>query len=84
MTKLTKKAKAQILEEAGYKYSFDRELYLNRKAKKAFSVDFIEDHSEQEIENCIRENTVGTEGWRFFFNNPPSQAVERELSSMLG
>jgi ABC-type transporter lipoprotein component MlaA len=75
--------KKQILEGAGYKYSFDREIYFNRRAKKAFSVEFIEDSPEEELEQRIREETPGTE-WRFFFNNTPSDAVKRELADVLG
>lgn len=42
-------AKEQILEDAGYAYSFDREIYIDRKARKAFSVDLVEDHPEFEL-----------------------------------
>jgi len=74
--------KQEILEGAGYKYSFDRELYFNRDAKKAFSVEFIEDHSDAELKRRI-EQLPGAE-WQFFFNNPPPDAVKRELATVLG
>ena len=80
MTKLA--TKEQILRNAGYSYSFDRELYLNRKSKKAFSVEFIEDNSEEEIVKRIHE--PGADEWCFFFNEPPSAAVRRELAYVLG
>lgn len=76
--------KEQILQNAGYSYNFDRELYLNRKAKKAFSVEFVEDSSEEQLKDCLREGAAGGEGWRFFFINPPSESVKRELTSALG
>jgi hypothetical protein len=75
--------KSQILEEAGYAYNFDRTIYVNRKFKKVFSVQFIEDHDEKELKDRISENTQGGE-WRFYFNSPPSEAVKRELESVLG
>ncbi len=75
--------KQQILEDAGYAYSFDREIYINRRSKKLFSAGFVEDHSEDDLQRCVRENT--REGaWRFYFNSPPSEAVKRELESVLG
>jgi hypothetical protein len=45
--------KEQLLKNSGYSYDFDRELYLNRKLKKAFSVEFVEDRSQEEIEKAM-------------------------------
>jgi hypothetical protein len=74
-------AKLKILRDNGYTYGFDRELYVNRRLRKAFSVQFIEGKSEHEIE----KNAPGSSPrWQFFFTTPPSQAVERELAKMLG
>jgi hypothetical protein len=80
---LTATAKQQILENAGYAYSFDRLSYINRKARKVFSVEFVQDHSEGELQACIDEPGAAGE-WRFYFNSPPSEAVKRELSLILG
>ena len=33
--------KSKILRDAGYVYSFDREVYFNRRTKKIFSLEFI-------------------------------------------
>jgi hypothetical protein len=74
--------KQDLLENAGYRYSFDRELYFNREAKKAFSVEFVEDHSEEEMKRRL-DQMPGAD-WQFFFNSPPSDAVKRELASILG
>jgi len=74
--------KEQILQEAGYAYSFDRMIYFNRETKKVFSVEFVEDHSEKELQGFICEETA-EEKWRFYFNSPPSQAVKTELESLL-
>lgn len=74
--------KSRILREAGYAYNFDRMIYFNRKAKKIFSVEFIEDHKEDEILSCLKENG-GRGSWRFYFNSPPPEAVQRELVSVL-
>jgi len=55
---------------------------FNRDAKKAFSVEFIEDNSETELKRRIEQMSAAD--WQFFFNNPPSDAVKRELASVLG
>ncbi len=75
--------KGHILEEAGFSYGFDRLIYFNPKTRKVFSVEFVEDNSETVIQKCIHENT-GNGEWRFYFNSPPSEAVKRELESVLG
>ena len=75
--------KIRILNEAGYAYQFNRKVYINRKAKKAFSVEFIDDHDENELKRRINELNSDEE-WRFYFNSPPSGAVKRELEVALG
>jgi hypothetical protein len=76
-------SKARLLDKAGYAYSFDRQMYVNRKAKKAFSINFIQDRSEDEIQDCMKKRANGT-GWHFYFIDGPSKAVARELESVLG
>lgn len=74
--------KDQILEDAGYSYSFDRALYVNRRAKKAFSIEFVEDHTDEQIQTRIDEQTGN--GWKFYFNSDPSESVKCELERILG
>jgi len=76
-------SKWQILQEAGYAYNFDRMVYLNKSARKVFSVEFVQDHSENELQSCISEESNGAE-WRFYFNSPPAASVQRELENVLG
>ena len=80
MNDLTKKA--LILEDAGYRYVFDRRMYVNREKKKAFSVPFIQDNSEEELQSRIREDTADSD-WRFFSSERISDAVKRELVQVL-
>jgi hypothetical protein len=75
--------KADLLESGGYTYNLDRELYINRKAKKAFSVDFLEEKALSEVECCMREET-GAKEWKFYFTDGPSPGVRRELERILG
>ncbi len=81
---LTATSKQQVLENAGYAYSFDRRSYINRAARKVFSLEFVQDHSEGELQACIDEPVPVTGEWRFYFNSLPSEAVKRELSAVLG
>ena len=76
------KAKSDFLRDAGYVYTWNRELYVNRKTKKAFSIDFVEDHSEDQLREYIGQETGGP-AWRFYFNSEPSESVRRELQGVL-
>jgi len=64
--------KRDILKDAEYWFNFDRALFFNRKAKKAFSLEFVDDKPEEEIRERIGESTNG-KGWTFYFNShqPP-------------
>ena len=75
--------KKDILWEADYRYDFDRDLFINRAAKKAFSIEFVDDHPEDELRQLIREDTNGN-GWKFYFNVPPTEGTQRELERVLG
>jgi hypothetical protein len=76
--------KRQILEDAGYAYSFDRSIYINRDARKAFSVVFIQDHSAADLLARINAPKPPPGEWCFYFNSEPSEAVKRELATLLG
>jgi hypothetical protein len=75
--------KRDILKEAEYWFNFDRALFFNRKARKAFSLEFVDDKPEEEIRRRVGESTNGN-GWTFYFNSPPTESVKRELERMLG
>jgi hypothetical protein len=81
MTELTEKE--ELLENSGYRYHFDRMIYFNRDVRRAFSLEFVEDHSSQEIQNLVSELPAAN-GWTFHFNEPPSDRVKRELAEALG
>lgn len=75
--------KLQILEDAGYVYSIDRMAYLNKDARKIFSIEFVQDHSDTELAARINEPEPPPGEWRFYFNTEPSEAVKRELLRVL-
>jgi hypothetical protein len=74
--------KDQLLKDAGYTYKPDRELYVNRKVRKAFSIDFLEERSPDEIASKINEARPSGE-WTFIFTIEPSESVKRELARLL-
>lgn len=76
-------SKTDILDGAGYAYSFDRQMYVNRKTRKVFSVEFVQDHSEEQIRKYIQKYS-DTQDWQFYFNSRPSDSVRHELESVLG
>jgi len=80
MTELTEKE--VLLENSGYRYHFDRMIYFNRAARRAFSLEFVEDHSSQEIQNLVNELPAAN-GWIFHFNASTSDRVKRELAETL-
>lgn len=75
---LTVEGKKQVLEDAGYAYSFDRLSYINRHARKVFSIEFVQDNSEAKLKACINQPTAPGE-WKFYFNLEPSDSVKREF-----
>ena len=75
--------KRDLLQNADYRFDWDRAMYVNRTEKKAFSIEFIDDHSEDELEQRIHESRP-VNGWMFYFNESPSEIVQRELERVLG
>lgn len=74
--------KSEMLFAANYRYNFDRDLYVNRLAKKAFSLEFVDDNSEDAVRRAIEEATDG-KTWRFYFNDKPSEGVRHILEEDL-
>ncbi|PYQ27170.1 MAG: hypothetical protein DMF56_21670 [Acidobacteria bacterium] len=64
--------KEPVLKARAYVYNFDRMVYVNRAEKKAFSVDWLEDHSDDELQQALDERNSD---WRLYLNSEPSQAV---------
>ena len=81
MTEITEKE--ALLEAAGYRYHFDRMIYFNRAKRQALSLEFVEDHSLDEIRDLVDRLPAAT-GWAFHFNDPPSDRVTRDLADALG
>ena len=78
----TDKEKIAVLKDAGFRYVFERAVYLNRQMKKVFSLEAVEDHDEAWLRKCIGEATDAGD-WKIYFNGTPSDAVRRDLSAQL-
>jgi hypothetical protein len=64
--------KEPILKARGYVYNFDRMAYFNRGDKKAFSVEWLEDHTDEDLQKALGEPI---NGWKVYLNSEPSQSV---------
>jgi hypothetical protein len=67
--------KEPILKAAGYVYDFNRLAYYNRAAKKAFTIEWVEDNDEDDLRRAIAERNDGDE-WRFYSEPQPSRSVK--------
>jgi len=71
-------SKRQLLRNAGYRYNFDRMIYMNRHVKKIFSFEAVDDNSVEWLSDRIAEPNPGSE-WVLYFNGPLSESVRRQL-----
>jgi len=74
-------AKGDLLTQNGYRYNFYRMAYVNRVAKKVFSVEAIEDNPVEWLRARIADKSNGE--WQFYFTEQPSQAVVRDFVAEL-
>ena len=65
--------KRALLEESGFAYGFDREVYYNRDKMKVFSIEFVEDRQGRRYTydingttnyNSVLGREVGVDGMR--------------------
>jgi hypothetical protein len=58
-------------------------MYINRRSKKAFSLEFVDDNSEDKIREHINADNPGGP-WQFNFNSAPSDSAKGQLENVLG
>jgi hypothetical protein len=73
--------KGELLERNGYRYNFDRLVYINRVVKKVFGVEAIEDHPIEWLSARMAEQNNGE--WQLYFNEPPPPGVVRDFIAEL-
>lgn len=74
--------KLALLQQHGFRYNFEREIYYNGDRKKVFSIEAVEDKPLGWLAEKIDEPTDVT-SWSFYFNSTPSVAVQNELIAEL-
>jgi hypothetical protein len=67
-----------ILQAAGYAYNFDRLAYYNRGARKVFSVEWLREHTDEEIHQAV-EAPNDSGDWLIYADPPPSKRVVNEF-----
>jgi hypothetical protein len=72
-----------ILQQANYRYNYDRDMYINRDEKKGFSLEFVADSSEDAIRTSIAEVTDKAR-WKFYTNLLLTEGIQQELERVLG
>jgi hypothetical protein len=81
----TTTAKDELLRSAGYWYNFYRMAYVNRKSKKIFSVEAVEDHTEEQLRQMITAPNESGD-WLFYFGvsgETPPPAVRQAFIAEL-
>jgi hypothetical protein len=73
--------KDELLRSAGFRYHFDVMAYVNAKAKKVVSVEFVEDYPDR-LEDVI-EQANDSGDWWFHFVEPISPAEKRAFLARL-
>ncbi len=70
--------KEPILKAAEYVYDFDRMAYYNRASKKAFTIEWVEDHTNDELRRALEEPN-DSDGWRLYAEPPLPHRVINEF-----
>ncbi len=73
--------KINILKKNGYVYHFSRMIYINKAAKKIFSVEFIDDNGIQTIKNKINEKN--TNEYQFYFSYELEKDIKKSIEAEL-
>lgn len=74
--------KTNLLDSSGYAYNFDRMMYINRRDRKAFSFEYVDDNPKSAIETKIMERN-GDGDWLFYTSLPMSEGTKKELKKVL-
>lgn len=70
--------KESILKAARYVYNFDRMAYYNRAARKAFTIEWVDDHTDDDLRRALAEPS-DSDGWKVYAEPRPPQSVIKEF-----
>lgn len=71
------KSKHKLLEDEGYQYNFDREIYSNKKHKKIFTKEVVDDHNKDWLLERITASN-GTD-WTIYSGIPLKDKIKKEI-----
>jgi hypothetical protein len=70
--------KELLLKAARYVYNFDRMAYYNRTKKKAFSIEWVDDHDMSDLRRALDEPNDSAD-WKLYAEPRPPQRVINEF-----
>jgi hypothetical protein len=73
--------KRQLIDAAGFQLNLDCALYVHRRLKKAFSWQYLDAHTADDVAACLNEPATGH--WQFYFNEPPGPGKRALLEAAL-
>ena len=68
--------KWDLLKAAGYRGELQFGTYFNRQMKVVISAEFVDAHSVEEIDACLKKIKPRKE-WQFFCLQPPTPAARK-------
>ena len=69
--------KSALLAAVRFSYDFRRGIYVNRSKKEIVSLEFIDDHTPDELADVISSSE--SDDWRFYFNAPPTDSLKHQI-----
>lgn len=63
--KMRRNGREPILQAAGYAYNFNRLAYYNREARKVFAVEWVRDHTAEEVQEAV-ETPNESDDWEIY------------------
>jgi hypothetical protein len=70
--------KRELLGELGFRWLFDRDVFVNREARKIASYEYVEDHHVNDIRDELSQPSPPN-GWMVSFNEPPAPGVVEQI-----
>lgn len=75
--------KIHLLMGSGFKLIFDRDIYCNLRQRKCFSLEYIEDHPIDTINEKLLLVERPNVRMAYYFNKKPSSLLRRKLEKEL-
>ena len=73
--------KDDLLRRFGYRYDFNRMAYINRRCKRALTIEFVEASMNDELRRII--GTPPLTEWYFYSIKPFSDSVKQQFIALM-